>query len=447
MGPLRTLVLASALAMACDASPPAAVDAAADVPVDAAVDAIADVPVDAGPVAIASRTFGAFEPWAEPIADFREVAAAEFPDRFLGGIHDLAALGDRLWIGYGDANNNLGTFVPIEFRAFTSDDDPAATAFAVDGAGQGAEQDVPTRTGEEQIDRYRVLDGELWQAGIDSIDADEQHTQANTNPRAIAGNVYRLAGDAWVKRRTIRGGEHVHDLASWRGAVYAVGSGADLRTEFEAGQIFRYLWQSRDRGDSFATVQRVRHPTPRAGDTRWVHLLATTSALWLFGYESDFATSMSRVSNARYDGAAVTQLADGDALRPFFALGTLALPDGSGLAYGVDVSATPRRHVTLRVAPDGAVTPIEALRGHSLRDAVVVPETGELLLMTEAGDAYPPPSAPAMREVTVWAAPLATPGSARAVSRSTLTVAPTAIAYWRGGLYLGTGDGRVLRAR
>ncbi len=425
---------------------PDAGSAATDASVDAAIDASTDAPTDAGPATIGARTFGAFEPWATPISDFRETAEAEFPGRFLGGIHDLATAGDRLWIGYGDANNNLGTFVPIEFRAFTSADDPVATAFVVDGAGQGAEQDVPTRSGEEQIDRYRFFDGELWQAGIDSIDADELFTQSMTNPRSIAGNVYRLAGDAWVKRRSIRGGEHVHDVASWRGTVYAVGSGADLRSEFEAGQVFRYLWQSRDRGDSFATVQRVRHPTPRAGDTRWVHLLPTGSSLWLMGYESDFMTNVSRVANARYDGAEVTPLAMGDALGRLFALGTLPLPGGSGIVYGVDVSVMPRRHVTALVAPDGTVTPLAALRGHSVHDATLVAETGEVLFLTERGDAYPAASSPT-HDATVWVASATAPGDVRAVANLVSEVAPTAVEHWRGALYLGTADGRVLRAR
>ncbi len=436
--------LAMTVAFGCGQRPISGTDAeAGDAPAESATDAA----VDTAPVPIGDRTFGNFEPWARPIDDFRAVGQAEFPTSYVGGIHDLAPFGGFLWLGYGDANNNLGGFVPIEFRAFASADDPAAMAFVVDAAGQGAVQDTPTRSGEEQIDRYRMFDGQIWQAGIDSIDADEMHTQTTTNPRAIDGNMYRLVGNTWVKRRSIRGGEHVHDLAGWRGAVYAVGSGADLRSEFEAGQIFRYLWRSDNRGDAFVTVQRIQHPTPRAGDTRWVHLLSTTSMLWAFGYESEFATGVARVSNARYDGAAVTVLAAADALGQYFALGTAPLPDGAGLVHGVNVAVSPRRHTVLRVGGDGGVTTLDAFRGHTLRDVIVSAETGEIVYLTTLGDGYPGPPMPATYDATVWVAPLSDPNATRAIAHHVSSVALSAIAYWRGALFLGAADGRVLRAR
>jgi len=198
--------------------------------VDAA-DAATDEGVDSGPTTIAGRTFSAFEPWAHPIDDYIAIGQAKLPKKFDPSINELFPYGGRMWFGYGDANYNMGTYTPIEFRVFATSTDPTAKAMVVDGKGQGADQTIPTQSGEEQIDRYRACGGNLWQAGIDSTDADELWTQKSTTPPAIAGNVYRLEGDTWKKFRSIPGGEHVHDLACFKGAVYMVRSNSKDRPE------------------------------------------------------------------------------------------------------------------------------------------------------------------------------------------------------------------------
>jgi hypothetical protein len=410
---------------------------------DAGADATTDG--DAGPPPrIAEQTFGAFEPWASPIDDYLAVGQAVQPGLFDASINDLAPIGERLFFGYGDANYNLGEQIPIELRFFSSADDPTAQAAAVDGAGQGAPQSSPTQSGEEQIDRYRLLDGVLWQAGIDSIDADELHTQNTTDPKAIDGNVYRLDGDTWQKYRSVRGGEHVHDVASFAGAVYAVGSGADTRLEFEAGQIFRYLWRSVDQGATFETVQRIQHPTPGQGDSRWVTLLPTSSALYLFGYESSFVTNTASVRNAVFDGQSVTDLDPGAPLYALFPDDVLALPDGTALVFGVDVDATPVHYTAGHVAGDGSMAALGSLAGSTVLDADLA-ATGEIVYLVVAGDAYGG-SAPASFDVRVLVADAATPDVASEVSSFTTDVRPTSIAYFLGALFLGTSDGRVLRA-
>lgn len=37
--------------------------------------------------------------------------------------------GERLWLGYGDADYNLGEHIPIEFRAFATDVEPRSLAY------------------------------------------------------------------------------------------------------------------------------------------------------------------------------------------------------------------------------------------------------------------------------------------------------------------------------
>lgn len=394
------------------------------------------------PGKISEQSFGAFEPWATPIEDFLAVGEQEQPGIFNAKIVDLAATETRLYIAYGDADYNLGEQIPIEFRFFSSKDDPTHAAATVDATGQGAPQTTPYQTGEEQIDRYRFFDGKLWQAGIDSIDADELHTQANTDPKAIQGNMYRLDGDSWKKFRSITGGEHVHDLSSWSGAVYGVGSGADTRLEFEAGQIFRYLWRSTDQGANFETVERVQHPTAGAGDTRWVTLVPTGGSLYLFGYQSTFATNSATIANAEYDGTTVSDLPTSHPLYRIFPDDRLTLEDGTALLWGIDVNP-PTKYTVGRVATDGSYTLLASLASSTVLDAALT-DTGEVLWLVNDGNDYA--ATPTSWNAKVLVSDAAAPDSPKELVAFTTDVEPVSIAYWQGALFLGTDDGKVLRA-
>jgi len=374
---------------------------------------------NAGPVAIADHEFGAFQAWATPIEDYRAVGEKLFSGAYAQGIHDLAPLSDRLYLGYGDGNVNMGEHIAIDFRAFTSPDDP----------GPVSEE----ASFEEQLDRYRLLDEVLWQAGVDSNDADELRVRP-----LIAGNVYHRAADGWRKHRTVLGGEHVHDIARFEGDLFAVGSGADNRTEFESGQIFRYVWQSHDDGDTFTTVRRVMFT---GGDTRWVHLLVTTGALFVFGYESN--AGVATIRNARYASGEVTDL-DAGPLSTLFATATDPLPDGSGLLRGIDAATVDRPNQIWRVHSEGDVAVLGELAGRSVVDVSVREETGEILYLALDGDdsaALGPPYG-----VAVLFATVAEPGSIEEIARFDTEVTPRSIAFWQGSLFLGTDDAQVLRA-
>jgi hypothetical protein len=393
---------------------------------------------------IADRTFGGFEPWASPIDDYLAVGQATYPATFNRAIVDLAPLGTKMFIGYGDATYNLGEKTPIEFRFFSSADDPTAQAAVVDGAGQGEQQTTPQQSGEEQIDRYRVLDGVLWQAGIDSIDADELWTQANTTPKGIQGNVYRLAGDTWSKYRSINGGEHVHDVTRWNGALYAVGSGADTRTEFEAGQVFRYLWHSGDQGVSFDTVERVQVAVAGQGDTRWVTLLPSSDALYLFGYESEFSTNTASLRNAVYDGQSVTPLPTGHAFEKLYATDVHSLSDGGAIVTGIDVSSSPSKATAGWLHADGSYATLSTFAGSTVVDAATT-DTDEVVYLVTAGDQSDDTAT--SFDVRVLVAPIADPNAVSELLHFTTDVRPVSIAHWQGALFLGTNDGKVLRAR
>lgn len=409
---------------------------AAPTPMPKPIDPPAEMPKPM-PMAIADRTFGDFEAWASPIDDYLAVGRKFQPNKFNASINELAPIDDRLFIGYGDADYNLGEKIPIEFRFFASSDDPTAASAIVDGSGQGAPQTEPQQSGEEQIDRYRLLDGVLWQAGIDSIDADELATQAATMPKAIDGNVYRLEAGTWKKFRSIRGGEHVHDVMNWNGAIYSVGSGADLRSEFEAGQIFRYLWRSNDLGKTFATVQRVMHPDPGKGDIRWITLAPTPTALFLFGYQSDFATSTAKVSNSSFDGQTVTDLPMGHPLHDIYATNSLPLPDDGAILTGIDAGAS--KFVTGRLGPDGTFETM--LGGSHVIDVFLA--GGEIVYLAVIGD--DPRAKLTSFEVHVSVAKTSAPTDAKEIMTFTSDVRPASIAFWKDHLFLGTADGHVLR--
>ncbi len=394
---------------------------------------------------IAEMEFGDFQAWAEPIADYIAVGEGT-PNaaKFNRAITDLRLFEGRLWFGYGDATYNMGGNTPIEFRYFESSEEPTALSAMVNGEGQGAPQATPEATGEEQIDHYRVCDGVLWQAGIDSTDADELWTQAKAEPKPIEGNVYALDGTAWNKYRTIPGGEHVHDVISWKGDLYAVGSGADIRPEFEAGQIFRYLWRSTDH-QTFETVQRIQHPEPGKGDTRFVHLLPAGDTLYLFGYQSDWAAEMTYIQNAIYTGG--TEVADipkSNLLYGLFPFGTVPLPDGSGLVYGVDIGLGDPVLSLVHVLADGSPVRLDDFGTYSVVDIDVREDTGEILYLAYEGNAYGvqlPEYA-----MHVFVADVAAPAQTVDLMQYTSAQPAGQIAYWDEALFLGTVDGQVLKA-
>jgi hypothetical protein len=226
--------------------------------------------------------------WSEPINDYLEIGQKKYPNDFDTRISALEVFDDFLWIGYGDTRVNMGSTIPIEFRRFNDPSLPHVVSTSVLAENQGARQRTPTDTGEERIIPFNRFNGQLWQAGYDSNNDDELWTQAIPGPeRLIQGNIFVLRAEknkvVWEKRRNIPGGEHVHDLAYLDGSVYAVGSGAANRREWESSSIYRYLWRSDDMGKTFSVFHRKRY-SMGDGDTRYRALLPIGKTLYVFGY-------------------------------------------------------------------------------------------------------------------------------------------------------------------
>jgi hypothetical protein len=304
--------------------------------------------------------------------------------------------------------------VSIQFRSFASPDDTATVdEFASD---------------DEQLDRFRILGPDLFMAGIDATED------------AWLGNVYfRRPGGMWVKSRTVQEGVHVHDVIEFAGAIWAVGSGA-TPTEWMAGNIYGHLWRSTDRGQGFEIRERVWNDT--MGDARLVRLLPLDGQMFVFGYRSDSAGRIrTPLSNYTYSGTTLTPLPMDQPLRSVFVSETDLLPDGGGLVRGIDLSVSPRVSGLWRVDRTGRATPLARFATQTVQDVYVHPATGEVLFLSFDGNA--------LSERTRWTVRIT-------VSRDLATftelahfdtdVAPESIAFWRDGIYYGTGEGRLLRS-
>ncbi|MEZ4389589.1 MAG: hypothetical protein R3A48_00725 [Polyangiales bacterium] len=410
--------LVAVVLVGCSAAPSAPGDASApgDVVVDAASGpdvTLRDVPLDAGPRALAGRRCGPLEPWAQPLADY--LAAGErvaMGRSFLRGIQDLTVFDGRLFLGYGDANLNLGRATPIEVRAFRA---PRPDALAAE-----------FRSDEEQLEQYRALGDSLWIAGVDATED------------AWLGNVYGRVSGTWTKHRTVPNGVHVHDITRWRGSLWAVGSGATM-SEWNSGNIFGHLWRSDDGARTFTVA--ARHHNLGRGDARFVRILPLRDALLLFGYRTGAAGTGSTVVNQRFDGTAATALGMTDPLRAIFVVETLPREGGGGMARGAASSNGALVHRAMRVSADGAAAEIDALRGRQVLDAWEDPLTREVLVLSAEGDEWS--GAPLQ-----YAVRLDVTADLTRFTELTAFItddATRAVARWGDHVYVGRDDGALLR--
>ena len=132
-------------------------------------------------------------------------------------VWDMQLFGGLVWIGHGDSIDNWG---PIPLWSL----DPATGALATEFTAD-----------DEQVDEFRVLDGELYVPGHDG------------RGDWSRGEFYRLESGGWKEHRTIPHGVHVFDLALQGGRLFAA-----LGTEGVRGQ--ESLLASADGGESWTPV-------------------------------------------------------------------------------------------------------------------------------------------------------------------------------------------------
>jgi len=390
-----------------------------DVARDAAMEGVGEgLVADAGPLPLASTRFGALARWARPIDDYIKAGEARFgAGKVLRHIHDLVVYQHRLYLGYGDANVNMGRVVPISFRYFAS---PRSTAVIRE-----------FNSDDEHLERYRRVGDDLFMAGVDATED------------AWLGNVYSKRGAAgWFKSRTLKGGVHVHDVVGFGGAIYAVGSGA-TRAEWSAGKIFGYLWKSTDRGRTF--VVQDRKPNDQGGDCRFVRLLPTAKTLYMFGYKSNRAGVPVDVINSRYDGHKREDLPESHPLRHVWVNDTYVLGKGLYVLRGSKIKVVKKMlYSTWRVTDSGQLQEVRALAGRTTIDVYPIPGRGEALVMSHAEN-----DALKVAKITNWKVEVAVTSDFRTFTRLlTFSVKdrPKSVAYWQGGIYVGDSAGQVWRA-
>jgi len=313
---------------------------------------------------------------------------------------------------------------------------------------QGGQQRTPFDSGEEQIEPFRRIQGALWHAGVDSNNIDEKWTQAKPAAhRLIEGNVFKLASHdgapVWRKFRSIPGGEHVHDIAGFQGALYAVGSGSDHRDEWESGSIFRYIWKSTDGGNTFTTVLRETYPQPGMGDTRYVRLLPAGGTLYAFGVINPRKQhGQPEPYHTALDAKGFRHLTS-DANGPvagLFVRRSWPLDDQHGL---IATRGRDGGHGVF-VATGNGFREWSAASSFRLIDLTPAAEPGRFLLLTQELAAAGTPGGYSVRSASIedmreGRAPQALLG----IPENT----PTSIVVWRGDLFIGTAGGKVLRAR
>jgi hypothetical protein len=140
--------------------------------------------------------------------------------RYARNVWDMQAFGGLIHLGHGDSIENWG---PVPLWSI----DPATGALA-----------SAFTTSDEQVDVFRVLNGELYAPGHD--------------PREdlTLGNFYRVEAGRWVKHRTIPHGLHTFDLA-WHDGLLFAALGADSVPGHETLEV------SADRGRTWRAAGAV----------------------------------------------------------------------------------------------------------------------------------------------------------------------------------------------
>jgi len=367
---------------------------------------------------VSELKFEAPTTWAQPLKDYHKVGFDKAPNgKFLQGVQDLAIYLDRMYIGYGDANINLGSKSQLAVRYFKSWKSPdTVDEFKHD---------------EEQIDRFRHLGDELWVAGIDATED------------GWLGNVYRRTKkDGWKKFRTVGSGVHVHDVARLGADLYAVGSG-NTPEGWKEGDIYGFLWRSKDNGKTFEPAAKVWNEGK--GDARWTNLLPAGPRLYIFGYKLNNQGKIYNVPNQIWNGKETTNFPPGHALQLALVVNVWPTTDKSGIAIGRDLLKGNNPPMTTWLVTEKGAKAIETFAKETVVDVFKRPKTGEFIFLSRDGEIAPGPA-----EGTNVKWHVRTTGDLVAFKEVLTFDATThvqSVAYWHGAIFLGTSLGQVYRSR
>lgn len=149
---------------------------------------------------------------------FRSEDTDSVPLRYARNVWDMQLWNGKIYLGHGNSSNkgparNAG---PIPIISYDLKTGHFETEFTVD---------------EEQIDRYRIIDGQLYVPGHDPRDSWE------------LGNFYRLTDDGWEKVRTIPIGIHAYDILGYQEALF-VAEGTVKRAMVSRSSDSGGTWES-----------------------------------------------------------------------------------------------------------------------------------------------------------------------------------------------------------
>lgn len=125
---------------------------------------------------------------------------------------DMIVWENRLYIGGGDYGDNAG---PVDMWYYDLEQNTWGGDLRID---------------DEEVSRFRVLDGMLVTPGIDPMDSWE------------LGNYYVLDGTQWIKKRNIPGGIHNFDMIAYDGMIFCslgvLAGGYPVACSTDGGETF-----------------------------------------------------------------------------------------------------------------------------------------------------------------------------------------------------------------
>lgn len=368
---------------------------------------------------------------------------AEREQRVQTEIDDLAVFEGTLYAGLGDWGFNTGSLYCYERGGRCPVEDSPGHGMPLLSWAPGETEPTATILEEEEIQRFRRTGAALLVMGTDPTRGDAAPTcaspdavvlcpeeQGREHPRFARGNVHRIHSGASAVESTapLASALHVFDMAPLDGVWWAVGSADPGRAVGDTSPYSSHaaVWRSDDDGERWT----LHWTDPAAvGIRRLDSLLPLGDRLLMLGHHN------------RSDGESVSlryEIRDGvvseaDGLLPELSgvLRTDVLDDETGLAWSHQSSTVSA------VSADGASWPLDL--GMTLVDTWLLCSGDLLLLGIErsgftARDAVVYHTHDLLDFTEVYRWPLAMEGR------------PTSLAWWDGGLVIGTNNDHLLYA-
>ena len=215
---------------------------------------VADTAVEAGPPTTTAKapddlTYGKLVAGPRPIDDaIAAMVAAVGATAANRAIADMTPTAAGIMVSYG----TTAELVPVEAAAKL----PALALRSI--AGLQATISDATQSHDAALPRFAVVDdGTIWAAGGRPLGG------------GTKGNLYRYPpGGPWQRFESVPNALTVLDVASFEGAIFAIGSSATA-TEVAKGEHNATLWRSDDGGQFFDTVLKIWNAGDGLAQLRW----------------------------------------------------------------------------------------------------------------------------------------------------------------------------------